>query len=285
LWRWLQPAYKVVIDDDEELLDDAFAGTVQQVANVPVTVTWPEDERSAPEVRVDLPALLLPERARHVQTLLATTKIRYIVARLLEPGKKSLVVSSFWQALVTLERCLELLGAPYRSVRARDRRSHDARHAAVQEFQQDESVNALLLSVDQNALCFDLSCASRVFFVEPLLDPEAEQQVLARVHRVGQAQAVHVETLVLEDTVERALLQQRAELTPHDGAAVPPAALPEAPPAAQSRGTNARASGDAKRRKLDGEAASPRGARRAAAESNRPQPRAAAVLRSLRLMR
>ena len=49
--------------------------------------------------------------------------------------------------------------------------------------------------------------------------------------------------------MERALLQQRAEREDApldtDGASAlsPPAALPEAPPAAQSRGTNARASG------------------------------------------
>ena len=44
----------------------------------------------------------------------------------------------------------------------------------------------------------DLSFVGWVFLMEPLADASLQAQVTARAHRMGAAQAVHVETLVMK---------------------------------------------------------------------------------------
>ena len=44
----------------------------------------------------------------------------------------------------------------------------------------------------------DLSFVSWVYLMEPLADASLQAQVTARAHRMGTAQAVHVETLVMK---------------------------------------------------------------------------------------
>lgn len=44
--------------------------------------------------------------------------------------------------------------------------------------------------------------ASKVFLLEPSVDPAIEQQAIGRVHRIGQQRPVSVYRLVTGDTVE-----------------------------------------------------------------------------------
>ena len=44
--------------------------------------------------------------------------------------------------------------------------------------------------------------ASKVFLLEPSVDPAIEQQAIGRVHRIGQQRPVSVYRLVTVDTVE-----------------------------------------------------------------------------------
>ena len=44
--------------------------------------------------------------------------------------------------------------------------------------------------------------ASKVFLLEPSVDPAIEQQAIGRVHRIGQQRPVTVYRLVTVDTVE-----------------------------------------------------------------------------------
>ncbi|KAJ1656228.1 hypothetical protein IWQ61_004157 [Dispira simplex] len=48
----------------------------------------------------------------------------------------------------------------------------------------------------------DLTVASRVYFFSPMWYDLIEAQAIQRVHRTGQTRAVHVETLVLRNTLE-----------------------------------------------------------------------------------
>jgi hypothetical protein len=58
-----------------------------------------------------------------------------------------------------------------------------------------------------------MASASRVFFINPVWQPAIEAQAIKRAHRIGQTKPVFVETLVLKDTMEDAMLQRRKNMT------------------------------------------------------------------------
>jgi SNF2 family DNA or RNA helicase len=49
-----------------------------------------------------------------------------------------------------------------------------------------------LLSLRAGAAGLTLTSASRVYLLEPALDPAVEQQAVARVHRIGQTAEVRL---------------------------------------------------------------------------------------------
>jgi SNF2 family DNA or RNA helicase len=58
-------------------------------------------------------------------------------------------------------------------------------------------VAVFLLSLKAGAAGLTLTAASRVFLLEPGLDPAIEQQAVARVHRIGQEREVLITRLLL----------------------------------------------------------------------------------------
>ena len=67
-----------------------------------------------------------------------------------------------------------------------------------------------------------LTAASRVYLLEPCMDPAAELQAAGRVHRLGQMAAVHVKKFCYKDTIEERIvaLQKKvakAEVSLADG--------------------------------------------------------------------
>ena len=63
--------------------------------------------------------------------------------------------------------------------------------------QHDDECGVLLMD-ETGAVGLDLSFVAWVFLMEPIQDRSLETQVVARAHRMGARQAVHVETLVMQ---------------------------------------------------------------------------------------
>ncbi|KAL0035614.1 hypothetical protein WJX79_002795 [Trebouxia sp. C0005] len=85
--------------------------------------------------------------------------------------------------------------------------------AAVATFQHEAGVGVLLMD-ETGSVGLDLSFVSWVFLMEPLADASLQAQVTARAHRMGAAQAVHVETLVMRGTAEEQMLHHVAHPSP-----------------------------------------------------------------------
>ena len=85
--------------------------------------------------------------------------------------------------------------------------------AYIATFNESETFRVLLMNVHQAAHGLHIASASRVFFVNPVWQPNIEAQAIKRAHRIGQIRPVYVETLVLKDTLEDRMLQRRKGMT------------------------------------------------------------------------
>lgn len=71
--------------------------------------------------------------------------------------------------------------------------------AYVATFQSTEKFRVLLMNIQEAAHGLHIASASRIFFVNPVWQPNVEAQAIKRAHRIGQTRPVYVETLVLKD--------------------------------------------------------------------------------------
>ncbi len=82
-------------------------------------------------------------------------------------------------------------------------------NAYITTFNTTETFRVMLMNVHQAAHGLHIASASRVFFVNPVWQPNVEAQAIKRAHRIGQTRPVFVETLVLENTLEDKMLKRR----------------------------------------------------------------------------
>eukprot|EP00741_Cyanophora_paradoxa_P013780 tig00020710_g13302.t1 len=83
---------------------------------------------------------------------------------------------------------------------------------ALRAFHTDSTVKEVfLLSMSQGAQGLTLVSATRVYLMEPTLNPAIEDQAINRVHRIGQTRETFVTHLIVRETVEERVLamQQR----------------------------------------------------------------------------
>ena len=91
--------------------------------------------------------------------------------------------------------------------------SFSVRNKYIEDFNRKGSCRIFLMSVQLAAHGLHLAAASRVFFINPIWQPNVEAQAIKRAHRIGQTRPVYVETLVLKDTLEDQMLLRRKQMT------------------------------------------------------------------------
>lgn len=85
--------------------------------------------------------------------------------------------------------------------------------AYIATFNTTPTFRVMLMNIHEAAHGLHIASASRVFFVNPVFQPNVEAQAIKRAHRIGQSKPVYVETLVLQDTLEDHMLQRRKGMT------------------------------------------------------------------------
>ncbi|EKU20846.1 ring finger-like protein, partial [Nannochloropsis gaditana CCMP526] len=68
----------------------------------------------------------------------------------------------------------------------------------------DEGLQVLLIG-KEGSHGLDLSLATHVFLMDQIWDENLQNQVVSRAYRMGAQASVHVERLVMQDTVEEAM--------------------------------------------------------------------------------
>lgn len=80
-------------------------------------------------------------------------------------------------------------------------------------FNTTETFRVMLMDLKQAAHGLNIFSASRVFFVNPVWQPNVEAQAIKRAHRMGQKRPVYVETLILHGTIEAQMLERRKQMS------------------------------------------------------------------------
>ncbi|KAK4127048.1 helicase-like protein [Parathielavia appendiculata] len=83
----------------------------------------------------------------------------------------------------------------------------------VATFNHNPKFRVLLMDITQAAFGLDMQSASRIYFINPVLNPQVEAQAIGRARRISQKKPVSVETLVLRGSVEEVIVRRRAEMT------------------------------------------------------------------------
>jgi len=80
------------------------------------------------------------------------------------------------------------------------------RHAVVQTFNDDPSIDCLLLTTHIGGLGLTLTGADTVIFVEHDWNPMKDLQAMDRAHRLGQKRVVNVYRLITKGTLEEKIM-------------------------------------------------------------------------------
>ncbi|KAH8160523.1 hypothetical protein CIB48_g7728 [Xylaria polymorpha] len=126
----------------------------------------------------------------------------------LEPGQAThtslSVVFSFWTSSLAMAQ-KALTAAGIRCVRIDGSLSLMNREKVLQEFNEDEEIKVILVTISCGGVGLDLTAASRAHLLEPQWNPAVEDQALARVHRMGQRRPVITMRYLMKDSIEESI--------------------------------------------------------------------------------
>lgn len=151
--------------------------------------------------------------ARAKITGTASAKFSYLLDRIiaLHQEEKIIIFYEGDQIAFYIAQGLDLLKVQYRIYTST--LSQAQRNEYIATFNHQEWCRVFLMNVHLAAHGLHLAVASRVFFVNPIWQPNVEAQAIKRAHRIGQTRPVYVETLVLKDTLENQMHQRRKQMT------------------------------------------------------------------------
>lgn len=159
--------------------------------------------------------LISPESPLHKSRIsgTASAKLTYLLDRVvvLHKDEKILIFYEGDNVAYYIAQALDLLGIRY--LIYTKTLNTERQNAYINTFNNTETFRVLVMNVYQAAHGLHIASASRVFFVNPVWQPNVEAQAIKRAHRIGQIRPVYVETLVLKDTLEDQMLQRRKGMT------------------------------------------------------------------------
>jgi len=122
------------------------------------------------------------------------SKIQALVRHLLyiqftDPGAKSIVFSAWADSLQIIEHALNCNGIPYLRL---DHAKGRGKDSGAKKFRTDPALQVLLLHGERDNAGLNVTCASRVFLVESVVNHGFEIQAIARIDRMGQTQPTEV---------------------------------------------------------------------------------------------
>ncbi|KAH8814966.1 family helicase/ATPase-like protein [Xylogone sp. PMI_703] len=117
-----------------------------------------------------------------------------------ENGDRVLIFSQFSLVLDILEAVLNSSLISFTRIDGSTK--IDERQTLIDNFREDESITAFLLTTKAGGTGINLMCANKVIIFDSSFNPQDDRQAENRAHRVGQTREVEVVRLVTKDTIE-----------------------------------------------------------------------------------
>lgn len=87
------------------------------------------------------------------------------------------------------------------------------RHQEVLDFGKNDDSQTFLISLKAGGVGLNLTAADYVFLLDPWWNPAAENQAIARAHRIGQTKTVMALSFITKDTIEEKIMLLKAKKT------------------------------------------------------------------------
>lgn len=85
--------------------------------------------------------------------------------------------------------------------------SRPARSEVIDQFRSNPEIEVIIISIAAGGLGLNLTCAQKVYVMEPQFNPAAEAQAIDRVHRLGQKKTVTTVRYIMDDSFEDKILE------------------------------------------------------------------------------
>ena len=203
--------FEVIRHEDED--DDDVAETDAETLLSAASIDDESDFYGSSQALVSSdskPTKKLPKISLRRANALSSAKIAVLMGHLkrlrkAEPQTKSVVFSQFTSFLDLLAPALT--SANIQFLRFDGSMAQKQRAQVLREFAERPTARVLLLSLRAGGVGLNLTCAQRVFMMDPWWSFAVEAQAIDRVHRMGQTADVKVVRLVVADSIEEKMLR------------------------------------------------------------------------------
>ncbi|TDZ26054.1 putative ATP-dependent helicase [Colletotrichum orbiculare MAFF 240422] len=151
------------------------------------------------------------EKAELIST--ASAKLSYLIDAVVEHQEQEKIIIFYDHENVAwyLASMLEVLHVPH-FIYAKAL-PYDRKMQYVNTFNQDPKYRVILMDLSQAAVGLDMRAASRIYFVNPVLNPQTQAQAVGRARRISQQKPVTVETLVLRGSIEEVIVERKHSMS------------------------------------------------------------------------
>ncbi|KAK6590951.1 DEXDc+HELICc DEXDc+HELICc [Cryptosporidium xiaoi] len=150
----------------------------------------------------------------------SSSKLRYVVHRILKdlndnPKVKIMIVSSFWQQLDFIYYTLTII-LNIKTCRYYPHTPKTELLNTIENFKdRNKSFSVLLLSIELGSHGLDLSCVSKIYILDPIVDESVESQTISRAYRIRSksdefycmSNSINVTYCLVEDTFDDILYE------------------------------------------------------------------------------
>lgn len=160
----------------------------------------PSTPKNKPAPRISL------RRVTHLSSAKITTLLSQLKSlRKVDRACKSVIFSQFTSFLDLIAPALTAANIPW--LRFDGSLSQKERARILADFANRTGFTVLLLSLRAGGVGLNLTCAKRVWMMDPWWSWAVEAQAIDRVHRMGQTEEVKVVRLVVEGSIEEKMLR------------------------------------------------------------------------------
>ncbi|KAI2472083.1 SNF2 family N-terminal domain-containing protein [Annulohypoxylon bovei var. microspora] len=185
------------------------SGTLEEAASLP---TSEGDQRNGAgsEGRIKIAEPLT--KTKIISTVSA--KLSYLIDSIIKYQDKEQIIVFYDNDNIAyyLAGVLEILQIQH-LIYSRAGLNADRRAQYVATFTHNPKFRVLLMDLAQAAFGLDMRSASRIYFINPVLNPQVEAQAIGRARRISQQKPVSVETLVLRNSIEEVIVNRRKQMT------------------------------------------------------------------------